>query len=216
MKETFIYALSCPLTSNVRYIGKTNNLNKRLSSHLCKSNLKKTTHKNNWINSLLNKNMKPIISILDIVPIDEWEFWEKFWIELFKTWGIKLTNSTNGGDFVQNVIKFGRNNQNYNHNISDNIILKHIKNGLSQKEIANLLKTNVAMIKRRMKNYNIDFIKLRGERITKGNTHNYRNDINYDTIKKYINDGFSINKIAKILNTDRSTIKNRINNEKQN
>lgn len=216
METCFIYSLSYP-KSNIRYIGKTNNINKRLNSHLCKSNLKNKTHKNTWIKSLLKNGLKPIIEVIDVVPIEDWVFWERYWISQMKTWGFNLTNATDGGDQVKNVIKFGCENNNFNHKIIDDEILKLIKDGTPQKTIAKMLDTNVAMIKRRMVKYNIDFRKLRGERIKKGITHNYRNDISYEMVIKYINEGFSINKISKILNTDRSTIKNRIKEyEKEN
>jgi hypothetical protein len=35
-----------------------------------------------------NKNKKPIIEVIDEVNINEWEFWEMYWICQFKSWGL--------------------------------------------------------------------------------------------------------------------------------
>lgn len=96
--KTFIYTLSDPDTNEIRYVGKSNNPKYRLRKHIELSKQDKNkTHKENWILSLLNKNLKPIIEIIDEVSIDEWEFWEIYWIYQFKTWGFNLTNTTTGG-----------------------------------------------------------------------------------------------------------------------
>ncbi len=100
MNKAYIYTLSDPITGEVRYIGKTiNELKIRLYGHLSESK-KSNTHKSNWIKSLINKNLEPIIKILDVVDYNEWEFWEDYWIQVFKTWGIELTNCIDGGKGV--------------------------------------------------------------------------------------------------------------------
>ena len=98
MEYTSIYSLSDPKTGEIRYIGKTyNHLRKRLYAHIneCKGDNK--SHKISWIKSLLSNNEIPVISEIDIVPTNEWEFWEKYWIEQFKQWGFNLTNISKGG-----------------------------------------------------------------------------------------------------------------------
>lgn len=155
--------------------------------------------------------LKPIIEIIDEVPVSEWEFWEIYWISQFKTWGFDLTNGTEGGDCVINEIKFGKENNNYDKNVDNDEIIKLINLGHSQKEIALRLNTTVSLIKRRMVNFNINFRKNRGKRISGGDTHNYRNDITKEMVLNLFNKGNSVNKISKILNTDRSTIKHRLN-----
>jgi len=97
MLDVFIYTLSDPITNDVRYIGKTNDVKFRFNDHIKKSKNNKT-HKDKWISSLLNKGLKPLISIIDTVHEDGWEFWEIFYISLFKTWGFNLVNHTEGGD----------------------------------------------------------------------------------------------------------------------
>lgn len=96
MQTTFIYTLLDPISNIVRYVGKSNNPKKRLYEHLrnCYSSI---NYKNNWIKSLLSKNTKPILNIVDEVFLSDWEFWEKFWIFKYKKEGYNLTNTDDGG-----------------------------------------------------------------------------------------------------------------------
>lgn len=43
----------------------------------------------------LNKNIQLIE--LDVVDINEWKFWESYWIEQFRQWGFNLENKNKGG-----------------------------------------------------------------------------------------------------------------------
>ncbi len=95
---TYIYCLIDPIDNQVKYIGKTNNINNRLNTHTTNSRLIKNTPKIQWIKFLKNKGLKPIIEEIDCVSITEWEFWEKHYISLYKSWNFKLKNSTNGGE----------------------------------------------------------------------------------------------------------------------
>lgn len=97
MKTTNIYILIDPETQQVRYVGKANNISQRYKAHLNRAR-KHQIHKLNWISSLKNKGLKPIIEVVDIVLIEEWIFWENYWISQFKTWGFNLINYTNGGE----------------------------------------------------------------------------------------------------------------------
>lgn len=97
MEKTFIYTLKDPISNEIRYVGKSDNPNNRLLEHIKKSKYSKT-YKNNWIVSLLKKDLKPILEILDIVDLNNWGFWEKYWISQFRTWGFNLTNISDGGD----------------------------------------------------------------------------------------------------------------------
>lgn len=96
MKKAKIYTLNCPITNEVKYIGKTESeLSKRLNQHLYY--IKKVNKKNNWIKSLLKKDLKPKIELLEEVELDDWQFWEMYWISQFKAWGFNLKNSSEGG-----------------------------------------------------------------------------------------------------------------------
>lgn len=97
--NSFIYCLIDPRNNDIRYIGKTSNVKNRLKNHISeaiKSNSK--THKVNWIKSVLKENLTPMIDIIDEVSESSVNFWEKHYISLYKSWGINLTNMTDGGD----------------------------------------------------------------------------------------------------------------------
>lgn len=97
METTNIYTLTDPRTNKIRYVGKANNVSQRYKAHLNRAR-KHQIHKKNWIESLKREGLKPIIDVIDIVPINEWIFWETYWISQIKTWGYDLINYTNGGD----------------------------------------------------------------------------------------------------------------------
>lgn len=100
MKTTSIYLISDEI-GNIRYIGKSNNPRRRLNQHINDSfNL----HKYNWLQSIIKRGYFPKIEVIDEVPIDEWEFWEVYWISQFKTWGFNLLNVSKGGSDMSYVI----------------------------------------------------------------------------------------------------------------
>jgi hypothetical protein len=102
--KTFIYSISDE-KGRIRYIGKSKNPKNRLNGHIReKSNL----HKFNWIGSIINRGFYPIVEILDEVPEEEWQFWEKYWISQFKQWGFKLLNISEGGDGINSGHKFSK------------------------------------------------------------------------------------------------------------
>jgi hypothetical protein len=61
------------------YVGKSNRLQGRISSH----------------KKAFGENI--VLEVIDEVPLNEWKFWEIYWIEQFKTWGFNLKNKNNGG-----------------------------------------------------------------------------------------------------------------------
>lgn len=107
-RTIIIYALIDPLTEMVRYIGKTKaSLNQRYGGHLCEARNsgrdKKNTRKNKWIKSLAKQGRKPAIELLDRVPEQQWQFWEQWYICLYRSWGFRLCNLTAGGDGLTNA-----------------------------------------------------------------------------------------------------------------
>lgn len=96
MSKTFIYALIDPDTQEVRYVGKSDKPEKRLKRHLGMFE-PKSTHKQNWIRSLLVNGKSPIIKILEEVELSVWNDAEKRWIKHYKDMGARLTNTTEGG-----------------------------------------------------------------------------------------------------------------------
>jgi hypothetical protein len=102
-----IYILTDPITNEIRYIGQTTQkLNKRLKNHIGEANYrtshnKKHNHRTNWINSILKKNLRPKIELLD--EVDDYKFWEQHYISLFKSWGFKLVNGSECGEDCSKV-----------------------------------------------------------------------------------------------------------------
>lgn len=100
---TYIYTLSHPITGEVRYIGKSDNVDLRFRNHLWEKPRKSpngklvTTHKLNWIQQLRKQGLKPTVDIIDTIPFTEWPFWECHYIDLYKSWGFNLTNTAKGG-----------------------------------------------------------------------------------------------------------------------
>lgn len=96
-EKTYIYGLIEPTTNELRYIGKTVDVNRRHRRHITEVNLH-DSHKDRWIRKLLKNNYIPEIIIIDLVKTNEWQYWEMFYIEYFKFLGCNLTNGTKGGD----------------------------------------------------------------------------------------------------------------------
>ena len=91
----YIYSLKHPITNEVRYIGKTINVKRRYKQHLYD---KRNSHKANWVRSLRNEGLKPIMEVIEICT-DNWQEREIFWISQFNN----LTNFSKGGgiDYVR-------------------------------------------------------------------------------------------------------------------
>lgn len=96
---TYIYTLSCPISGDVRYVGKSNNPKERFLKH---NNSKDLTKKKIWINDLKLKNIKPILTIIGYVPKDNWKFFEKFYISKYRNLGCNLLNTSIGGEGLDN------------------------------------------------------------------------------------------------------------------
>lgn len=119
MKTVFIYSLSTKeKPTDIRYIGKTNNISNRLKRHVSKYYLNENTYKSRWLQKELRNGCTPIIEVIDEVPESEWDFWEQYWISQFKSWGFNLTNTTIGGDglTITKEIIIKRTKTNFNKN----------------------------------------------------------------------------------------------------
>jgi predicted GIY-YIG superfamily endonuclease len=64
--KTYIYTLAHPETGEIRYVGKTTNIKRRYYQHTNKkvSNKLSNKHLSNWLLSILNKHLKPILNIV--------------------------------------------------------------------------------------------------------------------------------------------------------
>lgn len=99
MEKSFIYILIDPRNQQVRYVGKSDNGEERYPKSW-KLSKKEGRHKRYWVESLLKLGLEPLLEVIDEVNIFEWEFWERHYISLYKSWGFDLTNLTIGGDGI--------------------------------------------------------------------------------------------------------------------
>lgn len=91
--QVFIYVLIDPLTKEIRYVGKTRgSLNKRLTRHLREERKKEgaLNKRLSWLRKLRRLKLKPLIEEIDKVEEDNWIFWERHYISLYKSWGFNL------------------------------------------------------------------------------------------------------------------------------
>lgn len=93
---TFIYGLVDPRTNRIRYIGKANDPQKRYGAHWSPSTWRES-HKDRWCRQLQALGLKPILVILEEVPVHAWKEAEVWWIARFQLSG-DLVNGTIGGD----------------------------------------------------------------------------------------------------------------------
>jgi hypothetical protein len=91
-----IYTLSDPRDNQVRYVGKTDNPERRLVMHLRDKDI---CHRTNWLRELTTNGLEPILTIIETVEEGQsWEEREIYWISYYRSIGCKLTNGTDGGD----------------------------------------------------------------------------------------------------------------------
>ena len=98
----FIYALVCPITEVIRYVGKSNNPKRRVRNHIRELKLVEKTgqynHRQSWLKSLKDNGLNPVLVVLESVTEENWQEREMYWISFYLNLGCKLTNSTSGGD----------------------------------------------------------------------------------------------------------------------
>lgn len=137
--KTYIYTLEHPISGEIRYIGKTNSLERRLHYH-CTVGIKSNNKLGNWLKFLKKLKLKPIINILDETEFN-WQLLEIYWISQFKTWGFNLLNHTEGGEGC-----YGGGQWN---NTPVSVYTKEgvfVKSFISQKECASYFKTTIPSV----------------------------------------------------------------------
>lgn len=100
MVKSVIYSMVHPITREIRYCGGTvQNVSVRLSNHIFTAKSGKYNHHCAcWIKSLLNNGLKPEIIIIQKLDIRYFFLIEIVWIYWFRKMGVRLTNSTIGGE----------------------------------------------------------------------------------------------------------------------
>ena len=100
-----IYALTCPFTGMPRYIGKANDANKRLHTHI-RDSRRRHGPVQKWIRDLLAVGLKPGIYIVaDNLSQDSWKSVEKTTIKAARDMLGRdyILNLANGGDQPPNT-----------------------------------------------------------------------------------------------------------------
>jgi len=95
--NVFIYSLHDPETGHLRYVGKAENLESRLKSHLWDA-IRGRSHRDNWILSLRERGLKPLQFSIAEVEESDWQLWERYYIRQAKILGFNLINGTEGGE----------------------------------------------------------------------------------------------------------------------
>jgi hypothetical protein len=97
MKQVYIYILK-DQNDNIRYVGKTTNIKRRLHSHIAEAKLNKSKrYVLNWIRQLLVNNNKPILQVIEKCNENNWQEREIYWINYYKKIVPNLCNLCNGG-----------------------------------------------------------------------------------------------------------------------
>lgn len=84
-----LYALINPLNDHVFYVGASFDPYHRLQSHVALRN-KEKSFKAAQIREIMAQNKKARVFTLEKCAISEVNFWEEFYIDLFRSWGFKI------------------------------------------------------------------------------------------------------------------------------
>lgn len=148
----YIYALQCPLSKQIRYIGQTVQKPKyRFNGHIHESKNPRDgrTRKINWIRKLIRLGELPELLIIeDGLFIDQKHLdnIEINWISYYKNLGYDLVNSTDGGNSVcKKIQEYQRRTEDkivYSYNEKTKEILSY-KNIKEAAKIVNIKKDNI-------------------------------------------------------------------------
>lgn len=96
---TILYALTDPRTDEVRYIGKTNDINVRQRCHRYEAKKGIRGRKATWYRSLTKIGLEPKLVVLCVVPDDSYEYFERELIRVYRRdFPGRLVNLTDGGE----------------------------------------------------------------------------------------------------------------------
>lgn len=211
--KTYIYTLSHPETGEIRYVGKTTNLKRRAYQHFNVKICKKlgNKHLGNWLLSILNSNLKPVLEIIEEC-IDNWVESEQYWIEQFKIWGFNLLNVTGGGEGFghkhsdESKIKMSLIQKGLSRNFTQKTLEEKrklfksdanpMKNPIYKQKVIDARKGNNSWITDSMK----ENLKIRVQESVKNNTQSGNKAVlQYDLEGNFIKEWFSITQVKKEL-----------------
>lgn len=100
LKTYYLYTLQHPESKEIRYLGATDSMSRRMSEHLSDARMNRTKFwKDNWIRSLFRSGLEPKMELFGMflgrAAVKEAEI---FWIAFLKDQGYRLTNLTAGGE----------------------------------------------------------------------------------------------------------------------
>jgi predicted GIY-YIG superfamily endonuclease len=99
----YIYALRCPVSGHIRYIGKTKDRDARLWQHLNDAKTGKT-HRARWVKKLLLLGLSPSMeTLLELSDDAVWQEAEIRCIAEHRAAGHPLTNMTSGGEGIDDL-----------------------------------------------------------------------------------------------------------------
>jgi hypothetical protein len=145
----YIYALIDPRNDEIRYIGKTIYPKKRLSLHISECKRDDVIHyRSNWIKKLLNLDMKPLLRILKVCSLSEFEKYEMYYIDLYKENRLTNSDETGQGNIgrkkeVIDRIKSKTSRKVYQYNL-DGIFLNEYKSVREASRLLNLSHSNIS------------------------------------------------------------------------
>lgn len=94
MSNSGIYALFCPDTARIRYVGQSSNIMLRFKQHVSNRKSDKAGgYYGNWIRSLKSS---PLLIVLELT--DDLDAREQYWISFFRRSGCRLVNTGKGGE----------------------------------------------------------------------------------------------------------------------
>lgn len=90
----YIYGLLDPRDNRCRYIGKTDDPERRAKEYL---GAKDFSHRTCWLRSLAAAGLEPQLKILEECPSATWQARERWWIASLQVMGADLVNGSEGG-----------------------------------------------------------------------------------------------------------------------
>lgn len=97
MAIVYIYSLIDPRDGEIKYVGKTKDLNERLKSHFHDAR-RFNTPKNAWLLKLKRLGLRPRVEVLEEVDKSSWPEAERRWIAALRNKGCPLKNICDGGE----------------------------------------------------------------------------------------------------------------------